>query len=903
MQIREIHIERFGKFSHCRVVPVSPGLNVVYGRNEFGKTTLLEFIRWILFGFEKKRKGVNSYRPVDGGEHSGTLMCEMLNGEQIFISRTGGTLEGQVKVRTADREGVGQAHLETFLGHASRKIFKNIYAFALDELQDLDSLMEDEIKNKILGAGMGLGQVSLAGVEKEIRDKQDELFKQKGRSDRALDKMFREIKSREEDLQARCSEVDQYDELNKKIWVLEKKLKAGESQIEQLELRQRALELRRELFADFIDLEDKTAHREEVADAPAMDEESMQAFEKVQTKKEDLNQRLEEEKAKLHQLKIKREPIVFNQRLLDRETEVMQLRQLTELVRSAQGDKQAVQEERDRLEEKIQSEIEEIGRDWTKERLLALEWTDFEKQFVQKQEQALLRSEQGFANARSKLELHEEQLLTDSAEQKDFPKDIRVFSWLLMGIGAVGVGFAWFTANKDLGIFMGLVLAAGLGLWVWISLGRSGKGQGNLLENLLHDKLKKAEHDLETDTGIWRQWVQDKGLDPEISPSLFKELQAQIREIKEWMNQRKGMDERIESMNKKEDEAADLVTTLAEFSGEVCLTWDLLVNIQMLCRQFDEARENFGLARDLDAQISEQAGRVEGIAAHLQSQDESLGHLLRSVGVDDEAGFLRQRHRAQEKQSLDQSIREIQLRIQKRVGLGDAYQMFLESMRDTNPEQLEQERATEVSQLEQLQEEQDRVNQDIGQFRGEAVQLSSREDLVRLQNDLEVKKEQLRNGAREWTTHTLALEMLSQAKAQYEKTRQPHVFQAAGRMFSKITDGNYQGVEKPLESDEFRIVQGNGRFKSPVELSRGTREQLYLSMRFGLIEDYETRAEPLPLVMDDVFVNFDDTRREHVLDILRDFARDRQVIILSCHERLVETYLNYGAKQVDLQKE
>ena len=88
-----------------------------------------------------------------------------------------------------------------------------------------------------------------------------------------------------------------------------------------------------------------------------------------------------------------------------------------------------------------------------------------------------------------------------------------------------------------------------------------------------------------------------------------------------------------------------------------------------------------------------------------------------------------------------------------------------------------------------------------------------------------------------------------------------------------------------------------------MQLSRGTREQLYLSMRFGLIEDYETRAEPLPIVMDDVFVNFDDTRREHVLDILRDFSRDRQVIILSCHEHLLETYLKYGAKQVDLQRE
>ena len=95
MQIREIHIERFGKFLHCRVVPVLPGLNVIYGGNEFGKTTLLEFVRWVLFGFDKKRKGMNSYEPVDGGERAGTLMCERSNGETILLPARGERWKGR----------------------------------------------------------------------------------------------------------------------------------------------------------------------------------------------------------------------------------------------------------------------------------------------------------------------------------------------------------------------------------------------------------------------------------------------------------------------------------------------------------------------------------------------------------------------------------------------------------------------------------------------------------------------------------------------------------------------------------------------------------------------------------------------------------------------------------------
>lgn len=902
MQIREIHIERFGKFSHCRVVPVSQGLNVVYGKNEFGKTTLLEFIRWILFGFEKKRKGKNFYTPVTGGEHAGTLMCEMANGEQIFISRTGGTLEGQVKVQSADREGSGQAYLESFLGHASRKIFKNIYAFALDELQDLDSLMEEEIKNKILGAGMGLGQVSLTVVEKEIREQQDELFNQRGRSDRALDKVYREIKKREEELRTRFNEVDQYDELNNKIEALEQGHGKGEVDIKKMESRRRTLEVRHELFADFIDLEDKIARQNELAGIPVMEEKSMLVFEKVQTKIEDLSQRLEEEKVKLHQLKLRRDPIIVNQPLLDRKTEVMQLRQLTGVVRSAQVDKREVLQQRKQLREKIRSEIDGINREWDEDRVLALEWIDSEKQFVEKREQELLDAEQYLANVRNKLELHEEQLLMDSVQGNSFPKGPHVFSWLLMGIGVLGAGVAWFSANMELGIFMGAMLAAGIGLYAWASFSNPGDEKEDLLDNILQDKLEKAENDLEAEKEVWRKWVEDRGLDPETSIALFKEIQNGVRAVKEWVHQKQSLGERIERMRKKEEEAERLVASLSECISEVYLAKDLLVNMDVLSRHFDEAREDSGKCKDLDGQINEQTGRIEEIVAALESQQKSLRHLLQSAKVDSEESFLIQWHKAQEKSALGKSIHEIQTRIQGRVGLGEVYQRFMESMKDADLEQLEHDLKEVLLRLSRVHEEQNRINQEIGQFRGEAAQLASREDLFRLHNELESKKEQLMNRAREWATLALAQDMLDQAKRRYEKNRQPQVFQAAGRMFSRITEGNYQGVEKPLESDEFRIVQRNGGFISPVQLSRGTREQLYLSMRFGLIEDYETRAEPLPIVMDDVFVNFDDTRREHVLDILRDFARDRQVIILSCHEHLVGTYLKYGAKLADLQK-
>ena len=67
MQLREIHIDGFGVFHNKLVTGLKPGLNIVYGKNEFGKTTLLEFIRRVLFGFPTKAKNnkINLYPPLN----------------------------------------------------------------------------------------------------------------------------------------------------------------------------------------------------------------------------------------------------------------------------------------------------------------------------------------------------------------------------------------------------------------------------------------------------------------------------------------------------------------------------------------------------------------------------------------------------------------------------------------------------------------------------------------------------------------------------------------------------------------------------------------------------------------------------------------------------------------------
>lgn len=71
-------------------------------------------------------------------------------------------------------------------------------------------------------------------------------------------------------------------------------------------------------------------------------------------------------------------------------------------------------------------------------------------------------------------------------------------------------------------------------------------------------------------------------------------------------------------------------------------------------------------------------------------------------------------------------------------------------------------------------------------------------------------------------------------------------------------------------------------------MSRGTAEQLYLAMRFGLIGEYSRRAPSLPLVLDDVVVNFDPGRLSSTLRVIGQVAQKHQILLFTCHPHVVE---------------
>jgi uncharacterized protein YhaN len=143
-----------------------------------------------------------------------------------------------------------------------------------------------------------------------------------------------------------------------------------------------------------------------------------------------------------------------------------------------------------------------------------------------------------------------------------------------------------------------------------------------------------------------------------------------------------------------------------------------------------------------------------------------------------------------------------------------------------------------------------------------------------------------------WAILGCARLLLERTLTRHEQEHQPAVLARAGDRFASVTEGRYTRL-LPSVGDEggrdaIRVLSSTGAEIDASSLSRGSVEQLYLCLRLGLAETFAERSEALPLILDDVLVNFDPGRAVSVAEALAETAEHHQVLFMTCHPHLVE---------------
>ena len=209
---------------------------------------------------------------------------------------------------------------------------------------------------------------------------------------------------------------------------------------------------------------------------------------------------------------------------------------------------------------------------------------------------------------------------------------------------------------------------------------------------------------------------------------------------------------------------------------------------------------------------------------------------------------------------MERRWQELKRGLERLSGPGERFTAFRERLAAADQLRLNEESGQAAETLQGIEERRGDLLEERGRIDSELERLTGEEESSRLRVQRETLVEQLRQGAREWARLTIAQNLLDRTRQRFETERQPRVIQHASDFFSRITGGRYRRLYVPMGERSVTVEDHDGAIKLPQQLSRGTRVQLYLALRFGLAREFGEHVERLPVVVDEALVNFDPER-------------------------------------------
>jgi uncharacterized protein YhaN len=136
-----------------------------------------------------------------------------------------------------------------------------------------------------------------------------------------------------------------------------------------------------------------------------------------------------------------------------------------------------------------------------------------------------------------------------------------------------------------------------------------------------------------------------------------------------------------------------------------------------------------------------------------------------------------------------------------------------------------------------------------------------------------------------------AINFLESRIASYQEASQGPLMNRSGELFQEMTEGRFLRLETGWNDagDPYLLARSAAGASLGLEaLSEGTRDQLYLALRLAALEQHLESHESLPLILDDLFITFDDQRSAALLKVLARFAERTQILLFTHHRHLLD---------------
>jgi uncharacterized protein YhaN len=434
-----------------------------------------------------------------------------------------------------------------------------------------------------------------------------------------------------------------------------------------------------------------------------------------------------------------------------------------------------------------------------------------------------------------------------------------------------------------------------------INLKRAESAQAENSQN-----LHGAEKRQESARVAWSEQLATLGLGADLSPGTVREaLECMERCLSVEVESARLQDE-LARLESERDALLSPLQELVNRLGREALSGpdgfpDWLASLDVILRDAQAAERSAEERARMEQRIVEAEIAVRDAQTAFSDERRAEADLLALAQVDNAEDFFRHAAAKAEREELTRRRQDLEDAL--RLAAGDLpFDEFMVSFAEADKQDREQRLIALDEELERQTREERALVDKLGELGARRSALdAAAEKLTGLRRKEEALLESLRQMMLEYGRHALAGQLIKRAQHNFERQSQPAVIRAASSIFAAITDGRWIGVSASLDDSSLSVLPPHGGEAAPPEhLSRGAQEQLYLALRLAYIRNHAGRAAALPVIMDDILVNFDSARATRTAQALvslihglpphdgQNALPPHQVLFFTCHPHLAE---------------
>jgi uncharacterized protein YhaN len=410
--------------------------------------------------------------------------------------------------------------------------------------------------------------------------------------------------------------------------------------------------------------------------------------------------------------------------------------------------------------------------------------------------------------------------------------------------------------------------------------------------------LSQAEEDLKTARQAlagwqeqWRKALIGLGRKDEVTPLEAGDLLETLQGCFEHLSKAEEMQKRIDGIDRDAAELdRELKVLLAKVAPELsALALDqAILQLRMLLGKAQKDGALHGQLTEDQVTLQEEIVATEN---SLNFAKEQMSELLRLAQCVDPADLPAVIDRYAEYQQLRLKIAEHEENLAK-IGAGVPLAELAAQAVAVNIDEVPV--LIEVLQRdtkERLNPEINRLSQVIGEEITRLAAMDGGARAAELSEAMERELALIRRLAGRYTLVKLAARVLQQAIDRYREEHQDPVLKIAAGYFQRLTLGSFAGLRADVGDLGQPVLVGvreNGARLTVEKMSSGTRDQMFLALRLATLAWRLQTDEPMPFIIDDILINFDDVRSRATLQILAELGEKNQVILFTHHRRIVE---------------